>query len=871
MSIKSAFEKDFSEHDRHESSDFPKMSDHLTDSNILKSKKTYGRFAVCINNKPFPGFIEELYAEENSGSVTSITSSSYNKNNDQKEVNSEYSLFSDEVTDYISGSEGSSKDGISFPFLEVASSGSNYYRTRKNLKNDLNNEQNNSEEILKSDSDFLNLNQANHIRKDKKVSCGESTNELPQKPSEAVRRFLMCIKNKPSPDFIEELYAEENSGTATSITSSSYNKNNDQKEVNSEYSLFSDEVTDYISGSEDSSKDGISFPFLEVASSGSNYYRTRKNLKNDLNNEQNNSEKILKSDSDFLNLNQANHIRKDKKVSCGESTNELPQKPSEAVRRFLMCIKNKPSPDFIEELYAEENSGTATSITSSSYNKNNDQKEVNSEYSLFSDEVTDYISGSEDSSKDGISFPFLEVASSGSNYYRTRKNLKNDLNNEQNNSEEIFKSPFHQENSNYVTDTNELKSDSDFLNLNQANHIRKDKKVSCGESTNELPQKPGETSTVQVAKQTGCYFGKANFFENPLINQSCFSIVDLSKKYSVKNNQANASNNLSNKRITEECELAPVKKKSVANNAVSSKINSFDKETLHSTVSVRKSSKDIILKSINAGNLDVKKCDAKTPSSFVHEQNAGDFEHLAIPGPSTLSYNHSSMESRKCHTEIEPVCDISALIKKPTTTFLENPVYHKQEMRTGSFTSLGASFEGCANNYLQQTKNKCILKTKKMADEVFSRDPLLRYESVSEYFELPNMIDILSDFLGDCVSIPPTYHDVKKGYNFPENFERKSLSNLVKDFVQYVYFLLIPKDKPKPLNILYSQVMNVAVHKMSIRENAIVMKVFGNKSSLNNPFEKLKLDDVLKKLYLVALLVIFHEYKSRQTTSSIMN
>ncbi|KAF8791425.1 hypothetical protein HNY73_006291 [Argiope bruennichi] len=817
MSIKSAFEKDFSEHDRHESSDFPKMSDHLTDSNILKSKKTYGRFAVCINNKPFPGFIEELYAEENSGSATSITSSSYNKNNDQKEVNSEYSLFSDEVTDYISGSEDSSKDGISFPFLEVASSGSNYYRTRKNLKNDLNNEQNNSEEILKSDSDFLNLNQANHIRKDKKVSCGESTNELPQKPSEAVRRFLMCIKINLLL-FIEEFM---------------------QKKI-----LELQQIVQ---------KMGFSFPFLEVASFWFKLLSHQEKPKNDLNNEQNNSEEILKSDSDFLNLNQANHIRKDKKVSCGESTNELPQKPSEAVRRFLMCIKNKPSPDFIEELYAEENSGTATSITSSSYNKNNDQKEVNSEYSLFSDEVTDYISGSEDSSKDGISFPFLEVASSGSNYYRTRKNLKNDLNNEQNNSEEI------------------LKSDSDFLNLNQANHIRKDKKVSCGESTNELPQKPGETSTVQVAKQTGCYFGKANFFENPLINQSCFSIVDLSKKYSVKNNQANASNNLSNKRITEECELAPVKKKSVANNAVSSKINSFDKETLHSTVSVRKSSKDIILKSINAGNLDVKKCDAKTPSSFVHEQNAGDFEHLAIPGPSTLSYNHSSMESRKCHTEIEPVCDISALIKKPTTTFLENPVYHKQEMRTGSFTSLGASFEGCANNYLQQTKNKCILKTKKMADEVFSRDPLLRYESVSEYFELPNMIDILSDFLGDCVSIPPTYHDVKKGYNFPENFERKSLSNLVKDFVQYVYFLLIPKDKPKPLNILYSQVMNVAVHKMSIRENAIVMKVFGNKSSLNNPFEKLKLDDVLKKLYLVALLVIFHEYKSRQTTSSIMN
>ncbi|KAF8796718.1 hypothetical protein HNY73_001064 [Argiope bruennichi] len=267
----------------------------------------------------------------------------------------------------------------------------------------------------------------------------------------------------------------------------------------------------------------------------------------------------------------------------------------------------KPFPDFIEELYAEEISVSATSVTNSSYSKNNIQKDVNPDICLFSDEDTDYyISGSTDSPKGRIPSPIPETSSSGSNYQGMRKNLKNPLNNEQYNSENTFELPPHVENLNSVADTNTFKSAGDFLNPNQvtlsvkqnsllsknsqANHPRIDV-ISSDDSVNKSPQKSNKTPPMPP-------FGKALFFENPLINQSIFPIIDLVKKFSVNNNQVRAKNNPSSKKIKEKCELSSAKKKSkVANSASSSKINSLDKKTLNSTVSVRKASKNVILKS----------------------------------------------------------------------------------------------------------------------------------------------------------------------------------------------------------------------------------------------------------------------------------
>ncbi|XP_055930569.1 uncharacterized protein LOC129960883 [Argiope bruennichi] len=855
-----------------------------------------------------------------------------------------------------------------------------------------------------------------------------------------------------------------------------------------------------------------------------------------------------------------------------------------------VCRENSGSfSTTVEDWWAEKNLESAASITSSSYSKNNYEKEVDSKFCLFSDEVTDnYVSGSADSPKDGIS-SILGTVSSGSNYQRTRKNLKNQINNEQNNSEEIFKSSVHEKNSNFISDANELKSANDFLNPNQAtfsvkqssllsensqaNHTRINK--SDG-SANELPQK----STVQMGKPVGFLgFGKANFFENPLINQSMFSLIDLVKKFSVRNNETCAKNTPTSKRIEEVCEFAPLKKESVANSASSSKINSFDKKTLKSTVSIRKSSKNVILKSdvINANKLGVKKGGVKTPSKSIQKRNIrsfdkieksvdmigcvrntdtpreigakipskavqwenikrsikvltkyvskhkfvennvkatvkssvtrktsnlltdapmkrgakipskavqsknikrsiklltkyvsknkfvennvkakvkssitcttsnlhlvrngttgkiqsdrdekqieklpfvhsnekaiqkqfldnipvifapippfsqetiplcirsvntsvaydhsiqngnqavshgnfedmaipepstlsnnhsiqndnqavshgnfedmaipgpstlnnnhsiqndnmavshGDFEDLAISGPSTLSNNHSIENDNQAvsHGNFEDLAipgpstlsnihciqnDNQAVSRgnfedlaipgpstlsnnhssRDATNFLENPVYHEQEMRTGSFMSLGVFFEQTANDYFQRTENMCMLRKAEMARMIFSSHPSLSNITVSQFCNFPRITAVFSDYLNDCVGVPLNYHDFNEGYDFPENFETENMLSVVKDFVHSIIFYIIPKYGPKPSDVSYLQIINAAVSKMSIRENAIVTRVFGKKSSS----EKIKLDDMLSKFDFVAMLVIFDEYKRRQITSNMKN
>ncbi|XP_055947847.1 uncharacterized protein LOC129981161 [Argiope bruennichi] len=659
---------------------------------------------------------------------------------------------------------------------------------------------------------------------------------------------------------------------------------------------------------------------------------------------------------------------------------------------------------FVEELCTEENSAFATSITSSSYSKNKDQEDVNSEFCLFNDEDTDYYISS---SNDWISSPNLETASSHSNYQRTRKNQKDRLNNKLYNSEKTFKLPSHEENSNSEADDKEFKSASDFLNLDQAtislkqssllshnNHAGIDV-ISSDDPVDVLPQKSSTTSTMQVAKPSGLVFGKGLFFENPLINTSIFSIVDLVKRFSVNN----AKNNPSSKKNNEGCELASIKKKSVANRAASSKRNSFDTKTLNSTVSVKKSRKSVIFKNneINLGNLDVKKNNAKTPRSipkrnvrsfdkvegnvdisyarntdtpkkssaktfseavqegnikrsvkaevkssithitsdfhlvgngttgkmqsdcdekqieklpFVHsheqKENAvqsqffnipiisapisqetsppfiwssndnqavsfGNIEDLAIPGPSTLSNNHSSMESNECNTDIEPVNGSCVLIKKTTTTttLLENPICHKQEKRPGTLAYLGVTAEQRASDYFQKTENMCILRKQEMADEIFSRHPALRDVTVSEFCSSPRITNTFFDYLDQSVGFPPNYHDVSKGYDFPENFETENLLSVLKDFVHSIIYYLIPKDGPKPLYIPYSRIVNAAVHKMSATEQAIVTLVFRKNFPLDNPF--VKLDDMLSKLDFAAMLVIFYEYKRRQIISNLKN
>ncbi|XP_055943405.1 uncharacterized protein LOC129973068 [Argiope bruennichi] len=222
--------------------------------------------------------------------------------------------------------------------------------------------------------------------------------------------------------------------------------------------------------------------------------------------------------------------------------------------------------------------------------------------------------------------------------------------------------------------------------------------------------------------------------------------------------------------------------------------------------------------------------------------SCGKCEDLANPGPCTSSNNHSSVN---------------------TTTSLENRVCHKQEVRDKPFfTSRAVIFEQCANDFCQKTQNVCILKLKEIADEAFSREPRLKDMTVRDYFQSPGLAGILSDYLNDCVGIPSNYQDVNKGYDFPENFETEKLLNVIKSFVHCVIFHIIPKDGPIPINVSYSQIMNAIVHKMSVREGAITLCIFGKMSSL----EMIKVDNVLSKLNFVALLVIFDEYKRRQIT-----
>ncbi|KAF8796560.1 hypothetical protein HNY73_000920 [Argiope bruennichi] len=538
---------------------------------------------------------------------------------------------------------------------------------------------------------------------------------------------------------------------------------------------------------------------------------------------------------------------------------------------------------FVEELCTEENSAFATSITSSSYSKNKDQEDVNSEFCLFNDEDTDYYISS---SNDWISSPNLETASSHSNYQRTRKNQKDRLNNKLYNSEKTFKLPSHEENSNSEADDKEFKSASDFLNLDQAtislkqssllshnNHAGIDV-ISSDDPVDVLPQKSRTTSTMQVAKPSGLVFDvKKNNAKTPRSipkrNVSAKNISEAVQEGNIKRSvKAEVKSSITH--ITSDFHL-------VGNGTTGKMQSDCDEKQIEKLPFVHSHEQKENAVQSQFFNIPIISApiSQETSPPFIWSSNdnqavsLGNFEDLAIPGPSTLSNNHSSMESNECNTDIEPVNGSCVLIKKTTTTttLLENPICHKQEKRPGTLAYLGVTAEQRASDYFQKTENMCILRKQEMADEIFSRHPALRDVTVSEFCSSPRITNTFFDYLDQSVGFPPNYHDVSKGYDFPENFETENLLSVLKDFVHSIIYYLIPKDGPKPLYIPYSRIVNAAVHKMSATEQAIVTLVFRKNFPLDNPF--VKLDDMLSKLDFAAMLVIFYEYKRRQIISNL--
>ncbi|KAF8791273.1 rhoGEF domain-containing protein gxcJ-like [Argiope bruennichi] len=926
MSNKSRFKKDYLKYDIHESSDFPNMSEHLTDSNILKSRKTYlrkrksGSLSVCSENSgSFSAIVEELCPEKNYKCATSITNCSYSKNNYQKDVDSEFCLFSDEATDNnISGSADNLKDDVS-SILGTVSSASNYQRTRKNLKNHINNEQNNSEETfksslneensnsvadaneLKSANDFLNPNQAtfsvkqssllsensqaNHTRINK--SDG-SANELPQKSTvqmgkpvgflgfgkanffenplinqsmfsliDLVKKFSVRnnetgAKNAPTSKKIKEeceLAPLKKESVANSASSSKINSF-DNKTLKSTVSVRKSsknanelgEKSDVKTPSKSIQKRNIrSFDIIEksvdmigcvrntdipkksgakIPSKAVHSENIKRSVivfkKFDFKNKfvRNNVKAKIKSSINHTSTNL--HLARNETTGkiqsdCdGKRIEKLSSLHSTSQNQFLNNIPTifAPKPPVSQETTPLFVRSVNTSVADS-YSIQNDSQAVL--YGNFDDLAVPCSSTIKSSTR---TYSNLHLARNG-----TTGKIQSDCDGKR------------------IEKLSSLHNTSHNQFLNNIPTIFAPKPPVCRETTplfvRSVNTSVADSHSIQNDNQAVLY---GNF--DPYSSTIKSSITRTSSNLHLARNGTTG-------KIQSDCDGKRIQKLSSLHNTSQNQFLNNIPTIFAPKPPISQEMTPLFVRSVNTSVAD--------SHSIQNDNQAvlyGNFYDLAVPCSSALSNNHSSFDAN---------------------TFLVNPVHHKQKVRTGSLMSHSVSIEQRVNRYFQRTENMCILRKQDMAAEIFSRHLSLQNLTVSKLCNSPQITVVFSDYLNDFVGIPPDYHDDNKGYEFPENFETENLLSVVKDFVHSIIFCIIPKDGPKPLNISYLQIIDAAVHKMSVRENAIVLQVFGKNSSLENSFEKItfKLDDVLTKLDFVALLVIFHEYKSRQITSNI--
>ncbi|GBL75028.1 hypothetical protein AVEN_243820-1 [Araneus ventricosus] len=168
---------------------------------------------------------------------------------------------------------------------------------------------------------------------------------------------------------------------------------------------------------------------------------------------------------------------------------------------------------------------------------------------------------------------------------------------------------------------------------------------------------------------------------------------------------------------------------------------------------------------------------------------------------------------------------------------------------------VGIEFHRFLIESVKKIVNNDIVQCKEDADKIFSMNPHLLNMTVKEFFDTPTVTDVLLDYINELdLDKPLVGYKPNKGYDFPEDYENKSLLRVVKDFVRYAIYCIIPENTSKALNISYARIVKTAMVKMSSREFRMVILVFRKTEPL------FQLKDVCARLSIVALYVIFDKY-----------
>ncbi|GBO23486.1 hypothetical protein AVEN_192327-1 [Araneus ventricosus] len=778
-----------------ESSNLSRMSEHLTNSNILCSRKTYGKkkdyrnlsisnenggsFSATVSEQLknngtslLSNYSEELYAEENFESVTTVTSNYSENSNIQKDsvVNSEICLFNDEDTDYyFPVSTDSPRDHDSFPSTPEASScGSNYQRTRKNLKNRLSNQQYGSEETPESTSHEENPNSVNDSK-----SASNFLN-LKQAPSSTKQNYLDSVGSQ-----VEH--------TKNGIKASdAYVNKLPQNPV-----LF--QTADQAG---------------KIYGKGSMLQNPSKNSSNVLS--------ILDLVSRFT-----------------ASSNRAPQKTNP-------CNKRKRIQKECESVPAKKTSIVNHSVSSKVNSV--EKKIINSAISIGSYSKSAILKSdviSTVSYQGALKKGDVKSPSKAPKHHHTPKKGNNESVDNMKGSVGVIKSVNNpsvpkkgdvktpskavQKGNNRSVDSTErsIQMLQKYVSKNKTVKDYATTKVKCS-SSSSLATSDLRLVRNETAEKIQSGNGDKQIEKPPFVQ---------SEEYTVQNQ---ALNNITEKNVS--LNFVPTMPMIIAPNPPISQEGAMSPLYLWVTPSITDNS-------------------IQSDNCAVSNENLRD---LSIPGPSTLNNDDSSVKTSDFYVK-----NLCAEETTTTTTTVINQTdircgQQKRFFRPRTHLNDGIEFHRFMANGFKNIENNCILKCKEESNQFFSMNPSLLNITVKEFFDTPSLTDVLLDYVnGLDMGKPLAVPNPNKGYDFPENFENENLLRVVKDFVHTAISYMIPANASKPLHISYSRIIKAAMLKMSSREFIVIMQVFKRTGQL------FKLKDVCARLSLVALFVIFDEYKNK--------
>ncbi|GBO23587.1 hypothetical protein AVEN_2585-1 [Araneus ventricosus] len=751
MSVKSPVKKTYSKHRMQESSNLSRMSEHLTNSNILCSRKTYGKkkdyrnlsisnenggsFSATVSEQLknngtslLSNYSEELYAEENFESVTTVTSNYSENSNIQKDsvVNSEICLFNDEDTDYyFPVSTDSPRDHDSFPSTPEASScGSNYQRTRKNLMN-------------RHHMKKIRILQVEHTKNGIKASDAY-VNKLPQNPvlfqtaDQAGKIYgkgsMLQNPSKNSSNVLSILDLVSRFTASSNRAPQKTNPCNKRKRIQKECESVPAKKTSIVNHSVSSKVNSVEKKIINSAISIGSYSKSA----------------ILKSDV-ISTVSYQGALKKGDVKS-----------PSKAPKHHHTPKKgNNESVDNMKGSV-----GVIKSVNNPSVPKKGDVKTP-------SKAVQKGNNRSVDSTERSIQM--LQK------YVSKNKTVKD-----------------------YATT-----------------------KVKCS-SSSSLATSDLRLVRNETAEKIQSGNGDKQIEKPPFVQ---------SEEYTVQNQ---ALNNITEKNVS--LNFVPTMPMIIAPNPPISQEGAMSPLYLWVTPSITDNS-------------------IQSDNCAVSNENLRD---LSIPGPSTLNNDDSSVKTSDFYVK-----NLCAEETTTTTTTVINQTdircgQQKRFFRPRTHLNDGIEFHRFMANGFKNIENNCILKCKEESNQFFSMNPSLLNITVKEFFDTPSLTDVLLDYVnGLDMGKPLAVPNPNKGYDFPENFENENLLRVVKDFVHTAISYMIPANASKPLHISYSRIIKAAMLKMSSREFIVIMQVFKRTGQL------FKLKDVCARLSLVALFVIFDEYKNK--------